>query len=405
MPAIITASITSNARADGVADGAEREQRLAEAFALRPGVAYLNHAGVAPWPRPTVQAIGDFADENMRVGALGYDAWSAAAAELRELLRRLINAETAAEIALVKNTSEGLSFVAHGLEWEADDNVVVGIQEFPSNRIVWESLRERFGVEVRAVDLYAAATPERALLERLDARTRLVAVSSIQYATGYRMDLEELGAACRAVGALLCVDAIQSLGAAPVDVQAAHVDFLAADGHKWMLAPEGIGCFYCRRRHLNALRLHQYGWGMLSDPGDYDALYDKAGVGAWREADDARRFECGSLNTLGIYALRASLGLLFDTGLDRVFDGVAANVSYLADNVSRRHFRLLTPRQAHRRGGILTLQPRRGEAKKLYKQMQNAGVVCALRGGGIRLSPHFYTPRAALDQALECLHR
>ena len=393
MSDIITASARANA-----ATGAG-------AFALRADVSYLNHAGVAPWPRPAVRAVCDFANENMRDGALGYDAWRRAAADLRELLRRLINAETTAEIALVKNTSEGLSFVAHGLAWKASDNVVVGRQEFPSNRIVWESLRERYGVEVRAVDLHADATPERALLKNLDARTRMVAVSSIQYATGYRMDLEQLGAACRAAGALLCVDAIQSLGAAPVDVQAAHVDFLAADGHKWMLAPEGIGCFYCRRRHLKTLQLHQYGWGMLDDPDDYDALYGEAGVGVWREADDARRFECGSLNSLGIYALRASLGLLFDTGLEKVFDGVAENVSYLAENVSRRRFHLLTPSQPHRRGGILTLAPRRGDAKKLYRQLQGAGVVCALRGGGIRLSPHYYTPRAALDRALECLHR
>ena len=386
-------------------DARVRTANGADPFALRDDVCYLNHAGVAPWPRPVVQAVCDFADENMRAGALGYDAWRAATTDLRELLRRLINAETTAEIALVKNTSEGLSFVAHGLAWKASDNVVVGRQEFPSNRIVWEALRERFGVEVRVVDLYADATPERALLKHLDARTRVVAVSSIQYATGYRMNLEELGAACRAAGALLCVDAIQSLGAAPVDVKAAHVDFLAADGHKWMLAPEGIGCFYCHRRHLQTLRLHQYGWGMLDDPDDYDALYGEAGVGVWREADDARRFECGSLNSLGIYALRASLGLLFGTGLEKVFAGVAENVSYLAENVSRRRFDLLTPSQAHRRGGILTLKPRHGDVKKLYRRLQRAGVVCALRGGGIRLSPHYYTPRATLDRALEHLHR
>ncbi len=397
MPDIITAS----AQAENAADDAN----VAESFALRDDVAYLNHAGVAPWPRPTVRAVCDFANENMRAGALGYNSWRETAAELREMLRTLINAASADEIALVKNTSEGLSFVAYGLDWSETDNVVVGIQEFPSNRIVWESLRARFGVEVRAVDLYRGASPERALLERLDSHTKLIAVSSIQYATGYRMNLDELGAGCRETGALLCVDAIQSLGAAPLDVRASSVDFLAADGHKWMLAPEGIGCFYCRRRHLKTLKLHQYGWGMSHDAMNYDALYGEAAVGAWREADDARRFECGSLNSLGIYALRASLGLLFDVGLERVFDGVAANVSYLADNLPGQRFRLLTPPQPHQRGGILTLQPRRDDVQKLYKRLQSAGIVCALRGGGIRLSPHFYTSRATLDRALECLHR
>jgi len=372
-------------------------------FPIQQGVAYLNHAAVAPWPQCTADAVCDFARENARCGALHYKAWEETAGALRELLRRLINAESADEIALVKNTSEGLSLVAYGLDWQPGDNVVVGMQEFPSNRIVWESLARRFGVEVRTVDLHAADTPEQALIGRLDRRTRVLAVSSIQYATGHHMNLDDLGKACREAGALLCVDAIQSLGAAPVDVRASQIDFLAADGHKWMLAPEGAGCFYCRRRHLKTLKLHQYGWGMLQNPGDYDSLYGEAAPAAWDEAENARRFECGSLNSLGIHALHASLGLLFDAGLARVFSGVASNVSYLADNMDAERFQLLTPREEHRRGGILTLRPLRGEPEALHRRLLKVDVLCACRGGGIRLSPHFYTPRAVLDRALECL--
>ncbi len=373
-------------------------------FPIQEGVAYLNHAGVAPWPKCTADVVCDFARENASCGALHYKAWEETAGALREMLRNLINAESADEIALVKNTSEGLSLVAYGLDWQQGDNVVVGMQEFPSNRIVWESLHKRFGVEVRTVDLHGGASPEQALLSHLDRRTRVLTVSSIQYATGWRMDLDVLGKACREAGALLCVDAIQSLGAAPVDVQASQIDFLAADGHKWMLAPEGVGCFYCRRRHLKTLKLHQYGWGMLQDPGDYDSLYGEAMLASWAEVGNARRFECGSLNSLGIHALHASLGLLFDTGLDRVFSEVASNVSHLAGGVDQDRFQSLTPAEEHRRGGILTVRPRRGEPGALHRQLSKAGVLCACRGGGIRLSPHFYTPREVLDRALECLH-
>lgn len=374
-------------------------------FPIREGVAYLNHAAVAPWPKRAADAVCDFARENASCGALHYKAWEKTADALREMLRGLINAESADEIALVKNTSEGLSLVAYGLDWKPGDNVVVGMQEFPSNRIVWESLSKRFGVEVRTVDLYGGASPEQALISRLDRRTRVLTVSSIQYATGWRMDLDVLGKACRDAGALLCVDAIQSLGAAPVDVRSSQIDFLAADGHKWMLAPEGVGCFYCRRRHLKTLKLHQYGWGMLQDPGNYDALYGEAMPASWNEVENARRFECGSLNSLGIHALHASLGLLLDTGLERVFSAVASNVSYLAEGVGHDRFQSLTPPEQHRRGGILTVRPRQGEPEALHRQLSKAGVVCACRGGGIRLSPHFYTPRAALDRALECLRR
>ena len=374
-------------------------------FPVHKDVAYLNHAGIAPWPKRTAEAVCNFARENASRGALDYKAWEKTADALRGMLRDLINAESADEIALVKNTSEGLSLVAYGLDWERKDNVVVGIQEFPSNRIVWESLNQRFGVEVRAVDLYGGASPEQALLDRLDRHTRLLAVSSIQYATGCRMDLSVLGRACREVGALLCVDAIQSMGAAPVDVQASQIDFLAADGHKWMLAPEGIGCFYCRRRHLQTLKLHQYGWGMLQNPADYDSLYGEADLASWREVENARRFECGSPNSLGIHALHTSLGLLSDIGLARVFNAVASKVSYLAERIEQDRFQFLTPPEKHRRGGILTVRPRQGDVGTLYRRMSEAGVVCASRGGGVRLSPHFYTPQQALDKALECLHR
>ena len=143
---------------------------------------------------------------------------------------------------------------------------------------------------------------------------------------------------------------------------------------------------------------------MLQDPGDYDSLYGEAMLASWAEVDNARRFECGSLNSLGIHALHASLGLLLDTGLNRVFSEVASNVSHLAGGVDQDRFQSLTPAEEHRRGGILTVRPRRGEPGALHRQLSKVGVLCACRGGGIRLSPHFYTPREVLDRALECLH-
>ena len=365
---------------------------------------HLNHAGIGRWPICTVRAIRDFAEENAMHGAMHAANWAKQVAILRTLLANLINAESKDEIALLKNTSEALSVVAYGIDWRTKDNIVVGKQEFPSNRIVWESLQRTQSVEVRVVDLYASATPEQALIEASDAHTRLLAASSIQYATGYRMNLDFLGQHCRANNILFCVDAIQSLGAAAVDVQNSSIDFLAADAHKWLLAPEGVALFYCKNLHMPKLKLNEYGWNMLDDCNNYDALYNEPAPLKWKAKMDAGRFECGSLNHLGIYGFHASLDLLMKIGIEEVYRRVAKNVNYLAEHLDRSRFALLTPDDETRRGGILTFRALKQDTKTLFSYMIANKVFCAYRGSGIRLSPHFYNTSKELDVALKLLH-
>jgi len=201
---------------------------IAAEFPLLSDIYYLNHAAVAPWPRRTTEAVKRFAEENTTMGARRYDQWLRIEAELREQLRKLLNAPHTDDIALLKNTSEGLSVVAYGLDWRAGDNIIISNEEFPSNRIVWESLRDQ-GVTVREADLHGD-DPEAALLDQVDDRTRLLAISSVQYASGIRLDLQRLGDFCHERGILYCIDAIQSLGALPMDVQALHADFVAMVG-------------------------------------------------------------------------------------------------------------------------------------------------------------------------------
>ncbi|MGH8502079.1 MAG: aminotransferase class V-fold PLP-dependent enzyme [Gammaproteobacteria bacterium] len=365
-------------------------------FPLADDIVHLNHAGVGPWPRRAVQAIARFADENMRVGTKNYPRWLEVERTLREQLRWLINAESFDDIALLKNTSEALSTVAYGIDWRRGDNVVTCRQEFPSNRIVWESLRERFGVEVRLADLDDGAIPEDALLAHVDQRTRLLSVSSVQYASGLRMNLDVIGAACRAQHVLFCVDAIQSLGVMPFDVQACRADFVMADGHKWMLAPEGVALFYCKPERREQLRLNQFGWHMVEHHNDYERM-------DWQPARNARRFEAGSPNNMGISALSASLSLLQETGLESIQKKVFQNISYLYDSLNELKMEIITPRAPERRAGIITF--RSPHSEDLYRNLQAAGVLCAQRAGGIRFSPHFYTSTERLDRALSILKR
>lgn len=362
-------------------------------FPLSNEILYLNHAAVAPWPQRTLDAVCAFARENATRGAANYPHWLQTETRLRERLASLINAQSPADIALAKNTSEALSMIAYGLDWQPGDNLVGIAQEFPSNRIVWESLADQ-GVEYRQLDLYVSEAPEAELISLCDGRTRLISVSSVQYARGLRLDLERLGGLCRERDILLCVDGIQGLGVVPFDVTRAQADFVVADGHKWMLGPEGVALLYVKPELRPRLRLRQYGWHMVEHRGDYDRV-------EWTPADDATRFECGSPNMLGIHALDASLSLLMETGIDEIQAAVEERVTRLVGLVDQRGFDLLSPRQPERRAGILTFRVPGTDAQALFRKLIDRGVICAQRGGGIRFSPHFYTPERVLEGAIE----
>lgn len=370
--------------------------QYSEEFPQPEDIIYLNHAAVAPWPKRTAHAVAQFAEENVTQGALDYARWRQTEASLRTRCQRLLNAPSTADIALLKNTSEALSTVAYGLSWNAGEHVVFADQEFPSNRIVWESLC-RFGVGVRKVSLEQGESPEDTLMGACDRGTRLLTVSSVQYATGLRLDLERLGRYCREKGILFCVDAIQSLGALEMDVQAIGADFVMADGHKWMLGPEGVALFYCRPERRDTLDLVQYGWHMVAQAGDFDR-YD------WQLAASAQRFECGSLNMLGIHALDASLSLLLEVGMGNVEEEVLRNTAYLSEAIERHpSLELASPCEHQRRSGIVSVRCKSSDPRTLFSLLTSAGVVCALRSGRIRLSPHFYTPQAKLERVRELL--
>ncbi len=367
---------------------------LSAEFALDDDLIHLNHAAVGPWPRRTVNAVTRFAQENLHRGSWHYPEWLQTESLLRQQLAELIHAPSADDIALVKNTSEALSFVAAGIQWCAGENVVTSNEEFPSNRIVWESLSYQ-GVELRQADLLSATSPEDALFALVDHNTRLLAISSVQYGSGLRMDLQRIGEFCRERDILFCVDAIQSVGAVAFDVQTIGADFVAADGHKWMLGPEGLGFFYVRAERRNALKLTQYGWHMVEAIGDFDRT-------EWQPADSARRFECGSPNMLSIHALSASLSLLLEVGMEKVENRVLANSRYLFDALARiPGVELITAPQEGRFAGIVTFRVADQESDKIFAALHTNQVFCAQRAGGIRLSPHVYTPRPALETAIQ----
>jgi cysteine desulfurase / selenocysteine lyase len=344
---------------------------------------YCNHAAIAPWPACTAEAVQRFASENAQLGPAHYAQWIRLENELREQLALLIGASSSRDIALLKNTTEGISTVAWGLDWMPGDNMVLPAGEFPSNRLPWLAQAER-GVEIREVDIRSPAHAESALLEAVDARTRLLAVSAVQWNDGFRLDLHFLGAFCKAHGVLFFVDAIQQLGALRVDVQACHISFLAADAHKWLLGPEGIAVFYSSEDARPLLRLRQLGWHMFDQPFSF-------GRTEWTPAESARRFEAGSPNTLGQVALQASLGLLFATGPEEIERRVLANSAALLDGLARiPGIQVVSRVDVARRSGIVSFRSGSTPANRLHAALMRAGVTSAVRDEAIRLSPHFY---------------
>lgn len=358
---------------------------------------YLNHAAISPWPKRAVDAVNRFANQNAMLGARHYSDWLATEQLLRERLARMVNAPSTDDIALVKNTSQALSYVAFGLDWQPGDQVIISDEEFPSNKIVWQALSTQ-GVEVKQVNL-ANSDPEAALLGACGPRTRLLSISAVQFASGLRLNLQRLGHGCKQRGVLFCVDAIQQIGALPFDVQASECDFAMADGHKWMLGPEGLGVFYCRSELREQLKLHEYGWHMLEHAGDYSRT-------DWQPAKNAVRFESGSPNMLGAMALEASLSLLEEVGMVAVGNALEERALELTTELGRiAGINLHSPLMPERRAGIINFTLDGWDPQALFEHLKQNNVVCARRGKGIRLSPHFYTEPEVIESTLRLIRQ
>jgi selenocysteine lyase/cysteine desulfurase len=363
---------------------------LRELFPVLEQGHYLNHAAIAPWPLPVAEAVRQFAEENLRRGPRDYAAWIRREQSLRRQLAELAGAASPDEISLLKNTTEGISLVAWGLDWRAGDNVVLPRGEFASNRLPWLAQASR-GVAIREVDIRSERDAEAALIAAMDGGTRLLSVSAVQWSDGFRLDLGRLGEACHERGVLFCVDAIQQLGALQLNAEDCQVDFLAADAHKWLLGPEGIALFYSRPGARERLALLQRGWHMFEHPWHFQR-------DDWTPAASGKRFEAGSPNSVGQAALHAAAELLLERGMRSVEARVLENTAYLLTRlVGLPGVRLVSHSDPARRSGIVSFSCERMAARELQRQLAARDVNCALRGDTIRLSPHFYQGEQELE--------
>jgi selenocysteine lyase/cysteine desulfurase len=360
--------------------------------------AYFDNAAVAPLPSPTQQVIEKWLTQATAEGDTVWPEWARGIEQTRALAAAMINAEPA-EIALVPNTTTGIGLVAEGFPWQSGDNVVTLANEFPSNAYPWMNLASR-GVETRRVPVDNGVVDPNRVAEACDERTRLIAVSWVGYASGWRIDVAQMAALAHDHGAYFFLDAIQGMGVFPLDVRDAQVDFLAADGHKWMLGPEGAGILFVRRSHLDMLRPLGIGWNSVVNSADFSHV-------ELRLRDEAARYEGGSQNMAGMLALGASLRLLTEHGVAPRTSAVGDRVLEITEYACRRLEEIGARVASHRReghaSGIVSFEVPGRDPMQARNQCLAAGVALSCRGGRLRISPHAYANEDDIERMIAIL--
>jgi cysteine desulfurase/selenocysteine lyase len=378
----------------------ETREQLRAVMPAAERFAYLDHAAMSPLPRPTAEAFEKWLKEAVEIGGPVWGSWVKGVERTRATAARMIGADSD-EIALVGNTTAGISLIAEGLDWKPGDNVVTLADEFPSNVYPWMNLESR-GVETRRVstDVSGRLDLER-LAETCDERTRIVTVSWIGFATGYRHDVAKIVEIAHQRGALMLLDAIQGLGVFPLDVNEIGVDFMAADGHKWLLGPEGAGIAYIRRENLNRLRPIGPGWHSVVPGQDYTHI-------ELNLRNSAARYEGGSQNNAGFLALGASLELLSELGAENLAAAVIDITENACERLTKAGAKVVSDRRTDHRGGqqrsgIVSFELPGRDPMAIKKHAKGQDVIFGYRAGRLRISPHAYNNEADLDRLVDAL--
>jgi len=365
-------------------------------FPITQRLIYFNHAAVSPPPITSVRAVEAQLRDVNENGSLNFRSWLAVKEEARKLLAGLLGARPE-QVAFVRNTSDALSTVANGLMWKPGDNIVTFGHEFPSNIYPWLRIRDVFSVEVRMCAERAGRIDPAELESLIDRNTRVVAISQVQYASGFRIDLERLGRVARQHDALLVVDAIQALGVIPTNVEAEFIDVAAGGGHKWLLSPEGVGYLYLSDRARERIQPTLVGWISVPNPDDYFNFEQgwNRGTLAW---------ETGTGPASLLHGFRASLELLSRFGVQTIAKYLEELTDYLCDGLRARDYEVVSSRVPGEKSQIVCIAPQPGgSAMALYAHLKQRNIVTAPRAGRLRIAPHLYNTQSEVDEFIRSL--
>jgi selenocysteine lyase/cysteine desulfurase len=363
-------------------------------FAVTENYAYLNHAAVGVLPRPTREALHAFVDAHATGGVARVFPYEASMDEYRASIARFIGAQ-AGTIATLRNTSDGANILARGFRWNSGDELILPDNEFPANVQPWLPLRE-CGVNIRFVETAKERLTPDVLRRHITPQTKMVTVSWVSFDDGYRHELPALAEVAHEYGALLCVDAIQGLGAFPLDVQACGVDALYCGGAKWMLALQGVSFIYLSPQLIDRLSLTMPGWRSVENMWDF-TNYDQP------FASDATRFEGGTPNFMGALSLNASIQVLQTAGTERIASHVLGLTDRLVDGLASAGAEIASIRGIAESSGIVKFQLPDADSVELGKALQRDGIVTTYRSNGIRVAPHGYNNAAEIDALVEAV--
>lgn len=368
---------------------------VAQQFPIKARRCYLNNASIGALSLPVIAAVDRFMHDVRDNGRNEYPNWCRYAdTSIKERIARLIGAKPS-EIAFIKNTTEGLGFVANGYPWKPGDNVIIADIEYPSNVYCWVKLA-KLGVEVRWIKNQQGRIKVDDIRALMDDRTRIVSLSAVQFSNGYRQDLESTANLCNERGVLLNLDCIQWVGSLVLDVERLGIHFISVGGHKWMLAPIGTGFFYCRHSVMDRIEPPTVGYHTVDkheDHMDYDLVY-RANAG---------RFEEALVNFTGIWGLDAAVRMQLKLGPTEIQRHIQALTSRAAEGLRARGHAITSPFGDDERSGIVSFRHASIKAEEIAARLREAGVDLAVRNGALRISPSYYNDAHEIDRFLDTL--
>lgn len=362
--------------------------RWRQEFPIVEECVFLNHAGMSPISQRVARAVMQQVAQHALYGPRRTAQWEQRYSEVRAGIARLINGRSS-HIAFIQNTSDGISLIANGFAWQPGDNVVLAEVEFPSNYYAWAGLAAQ-GVGLNKVAVGAnGRLPIDAFRAAINGRSRLLAISYVQYSSGFRSDLAKLSQLCHDHNMLLVVDGTQAIGAIQLDMAATGVDALVVSAHKWMLGPLGIGFLALSDRAFNQLAVKKVGWLSVNNPFQFNYQLDLLPT--------AERFEPGTPNSPGIFGLGATIDMMLGTGPAAIEARIIALTDFLCAQLQQRRFEIMTPREDGEKSGIVIFRSPHHSSQQLLERLTANNFVVSLRNGGIRVSPHFYNTEAELE--------
>jgi len=370
-----------------------RTESFHHEFPINEHYLFFNHAATSPIPRVAVEALQEYARDASQNALMNSRAWTKAGSA-RKLFAAKIRCEES-EAALTKNTTAGISIVANGLDWRPGDNVVLANIEFPSNVYPWWAQEQR-GVELKWVTPVGSRLKLEDYCAAVDDRTRVVAVSHVQFCTGFRANLDALGKFCKEHDILLVVDAIQSCGALPIDVKKSQISALACGVHKWLLSPPGLGLFYCEKQLCEKLKVWSPGAGSVVRPGEY-TNYDLT------YPEGTTRFSSGSTSVIAACALEAVLKMMAEIGEDQIQARIKHITDHLCAGLLERGYSVFSSRDDGEWSGIVVFEHEKHAAKEVTDKLAKHNIITCVRDGRVRVAPHFYNTEEQIDTLLATL--